>query len=136
MPSPYEVSMMIASTFSGFPDHVPPDLRWDHSLRDFARELDDPFLAVCRLHDGPDIFYARDMSQERPGWVITRHALQQEAFLDYEHFTSQGGSGLDQMLGVDWRLIRLITIPRSRPPIARSSTLSSRHGPLRPWKAR
>ncbi len=88
-----------------FPDHVPPELRWDHSLRDFALELDDPFMAVCRLHEGPDIFYARDISQERPGWVITRHALQNQAFLDHEHFSSKGNSGLDQMLGAGFRLI-------------------------------
>lgn len=99
--------MTVAATESVFPDHVPPGLRWDHSLREFAHELDDPFLAVCRLHDGPDIFYGRDVTQERPGWVITRHALQQEALLDYKHFSSAGGSGLDKALGVDWRLVPL-----------------------------
>lgn len=88
-----------------FPEHVPPHLRWDHSLRTYAQELDDPFLAVSRLHEGPDIFYARDMSQERPGWVVTRHALQQEAFLDTERFSSRGGSGLDKLLGSDFRLV-------------------------------
>lgn len=74
-------------------------------MRAYAQELDDPFLAVSRLHDGPDIFYARDISQERPGWVLTRHALQQEAFLDHERFSSKGGSGLDKLLGSDFRLV-------------------------------
>jgi cytochrome P450 len=90
-----------------FPDHVPPHLRWDDSLGEFAQSGDDPFLAVSRLHDGPDIFFARDATQQRPAWVITRHALQQEAFVDFEHFSSEGGAGLNQMLGVDWRLAPL-----------------------------
>jgi cytochrome P450 len=93
------------SATSVFPDHVPPKLRWDHSLGEFAHELDDPFLAVSRLHDGPDIFYGRDTGHEIPAWVITRHALQQEAFVDWKHFSSQGGTGLGQMLGRDFRLI-------------------------------
>ena len=94
-----------------FPDHVPAALRWDNSLRTFAHELDDPFLAVSRLHDGPDMFYARDASQERPGWVVTRHALQQEIFLDPAHFSSHGGSGLDKLLGSDFRLIPIDVDP-------------------------
>jgi cytochrome P450 len=88
-----------------FPAHVLPELRWNHSMRSYAHELADPFLAVSRLHDGPDIFYARDMSQERPGWVLTRHAHQQEAFLDTARFSSQSASGLDKLLGSDFRLV-------------------------------
>lgn len=97
--------MATAATTFHFPNHVPLELRWDHSLGEFAHELDDPFLAVSRLHDGPDIFFARDASLERPAWVVTRHALQKEAFVDYEHFTSKGGSGLDQLLGNGLRLV-------------------------------
>jgi cytochrome P450 len=97
--------MATAAALTEFPDHVPPELRWDHSLREFAHELDDPFLAVSRLHKGPDIVFARDATQERPAWIVTRHALQQEAFVDYEHFSSEGGSGLGQMLGNDLRLV-------------------------------
>lgn len=89
------------------PDHVPPHLVWDHSLEPFCHELDDPFLAASRLHEGPDIFWATDSGHGRPAWVITRHTLQQEAFADYAHFTSQGGSGFEQMLNVSWRLIPL-----------------------------
>ena len=89
------------------PEHVPADLVWDHSLAAFTNELDDPFLAASRLHHGPDIFWARDASQGRPAWVITRHALMQEVLVDYEHFSSRGGAGLCELLGVSWRLIPL-----------------------------
>lgn len=93
-----------ASAFA-FPPHVPEELRWDNSIGEYAAEGDDPFVSVSRLHDGPDIFYARDISQQNPGWVITRHALQQEAFTDWEHFTSEYGSGIHRLVGEDFRLI-------------------------------
>lgn len=86
------------------PSHVPPELVWDDSLSRFNSELDDPFIAASRLLDGPPLFYARDGAQGRPGWVIARHALLKEAFIDWEHFSSEGGMDLTQMLGVDWNL--------------------------------
>ena len=86
------------------PAHVPPERVWDHSLAQFNSQLDDPFLAASRLLDGPEVFWARDAVQGRPGWVIARHALLQEAFLDWQHFSSEGGMDLTQMLGVKWNL--------------------------------
>lgn len=87
------------------PAHVPAHLVWDHSLEAFCHELDDPFVSASRLHEGPDIFWATDSGHMRPGWVITRHELLREAFVDYIHFTSQGGSGIEHLLDVTWRLI-------------------------------
>lgn len=86
------------------PAHVPPELIWDRSLAEFNSELDDPFLAASRLIDGPPLLYARDGANGRPGWVITRHALLREAFIDWEHFSSEGGMDLTMLLGVDWNL--------------------------------
>lgn len=97
--------MTTAVSETVFPDHVPPELRWDHSLKEFAEEGDDPFIAVSRLHEGPDIFYARDAALGRSGWIITRHELQNEAFVDYERFSSEGSGGLDELLGVEWRQV-------------------------------
>ena len=91
----------------GAPDHVPPGLFWDRSLEAFARELDDPFLAAARLHQGPDIFWAREAAYGRAGWVITRQGLIQEAFADPKRFSNLQGSGLSAMLGVNWRLVPL-----------------------------
>ena len=89
-----------------FPNHVPPELRWDHSLYEFTSELDDPFMAASRLLDGPPIVYVRAGGQGFPGWLIARHALLKEAFIDWENFSSDGGSGalLTHMLGADWKL--------------------------------
>jgi len=86
------------------PDHVPDELIWDHSLAEFNSELDDPFLAASRLLDGPPLIYARDGAQGRPGWVIARHALLKEAFINWENFSSEGGMDLTMLLGVDWNL--------------------------------
>ncbi len=97
--------MATVSAAIEFPDHVPEGLRWAHSLKEFVNQGDDPFLAASRLHDGPDIIYARDASQGRPGWIVTRHALQQDVFVDFEHFSSKGGIGLSELLGVDWRQV-------------------------------
>ena len=92
----------VAASFA--PAHVPPELAWDHSLAEFNSELDDPFMAASRLLDGPPVFWARDAAHGRPGWVIARHALLKEAFIDWEHFSSEGGMDLTAMLGVDWKL--------------------------------
>lgn len=86
------------------PAHVPDELYWDHSLAEFTSELDDPFMAASRLLDGPPLIWARDGAQGRPGWVIARHALLKEAFIDWENFSSEGGMDLTRMLGVDWNL--------------------------------
>ncbi len=96
--------MTPTATTAVFPDHVPQELRWDHSLAEFNNQLDDPFVAASRLLDGPPLFWARDAVHGRPGWVIARHALLQEAFMDWEHFSSEGGMDLSLMLGVDWSL--------------------------------
>jgi len=84
------------------PEHVPPELMWDHSLAEFNSELDDPFIAASRLLDGPPLFFARDGAQSTPAWVIARHELLTEAFMDWETFSSESSLDLMQMLGVDW----------------------------------
>jgi cytochrome P450 len=85
-----------------YPDHVPPALFWDHNLVEYAHELDDPYLAGARLHDGPDIFWAGDVGYGKPAWVVTRHALQEEIFLDTARFSSAGIMAVDEMLGLPW----------------------------------
>ncbi len=130
--------MATVSDPSVFPDHVPQELRWDHSFAQFAHVGDDPFLAVSRLYDGPDIFFARDAIQQRPGWVITRNALQNEVFVDYEHFTSEGQTGLDKLLGVDLKLAPLEYDPpvhsdfrRVINPFFMPKAVNSMSGPVR-----
>jgi len=86
------------------PAHVPDELIWDRSLAEFSSELDDPFMAASRLLAGPPLIYARDCANGRPGWVICRADLLEEAFIDWQTFSSEGGMDLTAMLGVDWKL--------------------------------
>ena len=94
----------LASTPAPVPAHIPPELYWDHSLAEFNNQLDDPFIAASRLLEGPPLFWAREAGHGRSGWVIARHALLQEAFMDWQHFSSEGGMDLTLMMGVDWNL--------------------------------
>jgi len=87
------------------PDHVPPELFWDHDIVEFTSELDDPFVAGARLHDGPDMIWARDVGFGRSAWIPTRYALQEEVFLNPQLFSSEGIMGLNEMLGVSWPMI-------------------------------
>ena len=86
------------------PAHVSAELVWDHSFDAFTAEGDDPFLAVARLHDGPEIVWATDGSYGRPGWIITRYDLISEVFIDYEHFTAERKGMIADLLGVNLRL--------------------------------
>ena len=86
------------------PPHVPPELVWDHSFDYFTAELDDPFISLSRLHDGPPVIWATDASYGRPGWVVTRYDLMSEVFMDHEHFTAQRKGMVADLLGVNLRL--------------------------------
>lgn len=86
------------------PDHVPPELVWDHSFDAYTAQGDDPWLAVTRLHEGPGIIWATDASYGRPGWVLTRNDLISEAFIDYEHFSGERKGMIADLVGEPVRL--------------------------------
>lgn len=92
------------------PAHVPDALVRDIDINAFTSELDDPFLAGARLHDGPDIFWATMAANGHPGWVLTRYALVQEAYTDPGHFSSERSDLA--ILGVNWKLNPLFS-PRA-----------------------
>jgi len=90
------------------PDHVPEELIWDHSLNDFTRELDDPFIAASRLQEGPGILWVTDATLGKPAWVVTQNDIMRDAFMDYQHFTSTRDSSKGDVLGAD--MIRMIPV--------------------------
>ncbi len=97
--------MTIATLKPWAPGYVPAELAWDHSFAEFARELDDPFAAAARLHDGPGIVWTRDAGFGNPGWLPTRHDIIRDVLIDFEHFSSARVNGAtNQLLGVSWRL--------------------------------
>jgi cytochrome P450 len=87
------------------PAHVPEKLIWNHRLNEFAAELDDPFIAAGRLHEGPGIIWAKEASLGKPGWVITQYELISEVFRDYEHFSSARDDNTGDVLGDMVRMI-------------------------------
>lgn len=87
------------------PDHVPPELVWNHSLNEFTAELEDPYLAGARLQEGPAIIWAAEASLGKPGWVVVHHEAMRDAFLDYEHFSSTRDTSTGEVLGSLMRMI-------------------------------
>lgn len=84
------------------PDHVPEELYLDRSYEEYAQDGDDPYLAISRLHDGPGIVWFRDVLFGQPGWVLAPNDYVREAFMDWEHFSSDYATM--QLLGMDWKL--------------------------------
>ena len=109
------------------PDHVPADLFWDHHLVEYCAELEDAFVSGARLHDGPDIIYARDLGYGEQGWVVTRYSLQEEIFLDPARFSSEGLMDFREMLGVSW-----VTMPICLDPPAHTRYRQARPESVRP----
>lgn len=93
-----------AATVESVPAHVPPELVWDRSFDAFTAEGDDPFLAIARLHEGPGIVWSPDASYGRPGWIVTRHDLISEVFIDYEHFSAERKGMIADLVGENVRL--------------------------------
>ncbi len=93
-----------SKTAERIPAHVPAELVWNHSFDKFTAELDDPYIAISRLHDGPGIVWATDASYGRPGWIATRYDLISEAFIDHEHFSAERPGMIADLLGVNLRL--------------------------------
>lgn len=103
------------------PAHVPPELVWEHDLDAFTHELDDPYLSSSRLHEGPEIIWATNAFMGHPAWVLTRHALIEEAFIDHEHFSTGRSPSVERVLGESWRLIPLEIDPLTTMPIGKYS---------------
>ena len=99
-------SFNTATTFA--PDHVPEELIWPHKLDDFTSEMDDPYLAAARLHEGPGIIWAKEAALGKPGWVLTRHDLIREAYLDVGHFSSTRDASSGDVIGQD--MVRMIPV--------------------------
>jgi cytochrome P450 len=87
------------------PAHVPPELIWDRSYTDFLNELDDPFLAGARLHEGPDIIWGTNVNVGMPAWIFTRNALIEEGFADFEKFSSSRGAVMSAITDPNWLLL-------------------------------
>ncbi|MDE2403545.1 MAG: cytochrome P450 [Sphingomonadales bacterium] len=92
------------ATVEPVPASVPRELVRDASFDRLTAAGDDPWRAVAALHDEPPVIWMTDASFGRPGWVLTRHDVIAEAFIDWEHFSSQRSGMVADLLGEPVRL--------------------------------
>ncbi len=93
------------------PSHIPEHLVWNHSYEAFLQELDNPFMAACRLHDGPGAIYATHAQSGKPAWIFTRHELIREAFADHERFSNRRGRLVGAVMDPTWLLLPVESDP-------------------------
>ena len=77
---------------SAIPSHVQPDVVWDNNFVAFLGELDDPYLAGARLHDGPRVIWATNASFGMPSWIFVSHEAVAEGFANGRKFSSLLGA--------------------------------------------
>ena len=83
---------------------MPPEIVWDHDFVAFLGELDDPYLAGARLHEGPGVIWATNASFGMPSWVFVSHAAVQEGFANARNFPACVAA--DQaVMNPDWKLL-------------------------------
>lgn len=88
------------------PGHVPASLIWDDDIGRYTMELDDPYVAGARLHDGPEIVWStHGYRGEQGAWMVVGFDAMREAFMDFERFSSATSAGTQSLLGVTWRQV-------------------------------
>jgi cytochrome P450 len=92
------------ATAERIPATVPPELVREADFDALTAIGDDPWRAVARLHDGPPVIWMTEANYGRPGWVLTRSDVIAEAFIDWEHFSSERPGMIADMLGEPVRL--------------------------------
>ena len=92
------------ATTERVPANVPPELVLDKDFDRLTAEGDDPWLAAAKLHEGPPVIWMTEANFGRPGWVLTRNDVISEAFIDWEHFSSERPGMIADMLGEPVRL--------------------------------
>lgn len=92
------------ATADRVPATVPPELVREANFDLLTAQGDDPYLAAAQLHNGPPVIWMTEANYGRPGWVLTRHDVISEAFIDYERFSSERPGMVADMLGEPVRL--------------------------------
>jgi len=110
--------MLEATVLEGsVPPHVPSSLVWDDDIARFTMEMDDPYVAGARLHEGPEIVWTTAGYRGEPGgaWLVVGFDAMKEAFTDHERFSSVGSASTQKMLDVSWRQVPIeFDLPEQR----------------------
>ncbi len=92
------------ATAERIPATVPPELVREVDFDVLTARGDDPWRAVAQLHREPPVVWMTEANFGRPGWVLTRNDVITEAFIDWEHFSSERPGMIADMLGEPVRL--------------------------------
>lgn len=92
------------ATAERIPVSVPRGLVLEADFDALTAAGTDPWLAVSKLHEGPPVVWMTEANFCRPGWVLTRNDVINEAFVDWEHFSSERPGMIADMLGEPVRL--------------------------------
>ncbi len=87
------------------PGHVPSEVVWDNDFVAYLSELDDPYLAGARLHDGPPVIWATNASFGMPSWIFVSNEAVQEGFANARKFSSLRGPLTEAVMNPDWKLL-------------------------------
>ncbi|WP_052223148.1 cytochrome P450 [Novosphingobium malaysiense] len=87
------------------PPHVPPELVWDHDFVAYLAELDDPYRAGARLHDGPPVIWTTNASFGMPSWIFVSNDAVQEGFANARKFSSLRGPLTAAVMNPAWKLL-------------------------------
>jgi cytochrome P450 len=93
------------------PEHVPSECVWDGDFEGFLGELDEPYRAAARLHDGPEIIWATNALRGNPAWIFTRHDVISEGYADYSRFSNLRGKAIGAVMDPGWLFLPLEADP-------------------------
>jgi cytochrome P450 len=74
----------------------------------FDRKIvyENPYETIIpAIHEGPAVFYADNVTLNRPGWVVRRSEDLRRIFSDGENYHKRGNTGFARMIGEDWDII-------------------------------
>lgn len=96
----------MATLLENPPAHVDPASIRHIELFDRKIVYENPYETIIRkVHEGPAVFYADNISFRQPGWVVRRSADMKKIYADTEHFHKRGNTGFAKMIGESWDII-------------------------------
>ena len=94
------------SSTPSLPDHVPPELVFDHAQALGPTTLDDPYAPAGEVFETyPPIFYVAGRHGRRGTWVCTQYEDIREIFENTDRYSSQGTFEFPALIGESFRAI-------------------------------
>jgi len=96
----------MANEANQYPSHIDPAQVRHAELFDRKIVYENPYETIIpKIHEGPAVFYADNISFRQPGWVVRRNADLRKIYADAENFHKRGNTGFARLIGEDWDII-------------------------------